>query len=77
MQFEMPILNLLAQKQVPVKEVLGEVLAETAQRIGESSVAVGDRTNSGLVPWVNMPGGHTVLDYKTFTSGVISLTGRP
>ena len=77
MQFEMPILNLLAQKQVPVKEVLGEVLAETAQRIGESSVAVGDRTNSGLVPWVNMPGGHTVLDYKTFTSGVINLTGRP
>ena len=77
MQFEMPILNLLAQKQVPVRAVLGEVLAETAQRIGESSVAIGDRTTSGLVPWVDMPGGHTVLDYKTFTSGVINLTGRP
>ena len=77
MQFEMPILNLLAQKQVPVREVLGEVLAETAQRIGESSVAIGDRTNSGLVPWVDMPGGHTVLDYKTFISGVINLNGRP
>ena len=76
MQFEMPILNLLAQKQVPVREVLGEVLAETARRIGESSVAIGDRTTSGLVPWVDMPGGHTVLDYKTFTSGVINLTGR-
>jgi len=77
MQFELPILNLLAQKQVPVREVLGEVLAETAQRIGESSVAIGDRTNSGLVPWVDMPGGHTVLDYKTFTSCVIDLNGRP
>ena len=77
MQFELPVLQLLKQRQVPVEEVLGEVLAETAQRIGESSAVLGDSTAGGLTPWARMSDGYTILDYKSFTSRVIDLNGRP
>ena len=76
MPFELPILELLKQKNVLVKEVLGEVLMETAIRIGHASAVMGDRTQGGMVPWARMPGGHTILDYKSFTSNMIDLSDQ-
>lgn len=80
MEFELPILNLIEQSVPHVRAVLGEVLQQTSQCLGEPGVKIGDQTTSGLTPWVDMSGGSTVLDYKSFISKFIELDqtfGRP
>lgn len=79
MQFELPVLRVLEQQHPHVRAVLGEVLNEVAHRIGETSLAIGDITNGGLTPWVDktLYDNYTVLNYKTFSSRPVALTGRP
>ena len=80
MEFELPILRLLEQRSPNIRAVLGEVLTQTARGVGDQNVKIGDRTTSGLTPWVNMPGGSTVLDYQSFVSRFVELDntfGRP
>ena len=82
MEFELPILRVLEQRNRHLRSVLGEVLNETAVCINESDLQLGDRTRNGLTPWVDksIHDGHTVLDYKSFLSPMIDLDinfGRP
>ena len=82
MEFELPILRVLEQRNRHLRSVLGEVLNETAARINESDLQLGDQTRNGLTPWVDksIHDGHTVLDYKSFLSPMIDLDtnfGRP
>ena len=80
MEFELPILRLLEQRTPNIRAVLGEVLTQTARSVGSQNVKIGDRTTSGLTPWVDMPGGSTVLDYQSFVSNFVELDntfGRP
>jgi len=79
MQFELPVLRVLEEKHPHVRAVLGEVLNEVAHRVGETSLDIGDITNSGLTPWVDktLYDRYTVLNYKTFSSKTVVLNGRP
>ena len=79
MQFELPVLRVLEEKHPHVRAVLGEVLNEVANRVGETSLAIGDITNGGLTPWVDktLYDRYTVLNYKTFSSKPVALNGRP
>lgn len=82
MEFELPILRVLEQRHRHLRSVLGEVLNETAARINESDLQLGDRTRNGLTPWVDksIHDRHTVLDYRGFLSPMIDLDtnfGRP
>ena len=82
MEFELPILRVLEQRNRHLRSVLGEVLNETAVCINESDLQLGDRTRNGLTPWVDksIHDGHTVLDYRSFLSPMIDLDinfGRP
>jgi hypothetical protein len=82
MEFELPILRVLEQRNRHLRSVLGEVLNETAARINESDLQIGDRTRNGLTPWIDksIHDGHTVLDYRSFLSPMIDLDisfGRP
>ena len=73
MEFELPILRVLEQRTPNIRAVLGEVLTQTAREVGEQNVKIGDRTASGLTPWVDMPGGSTALDYQSFVSKFVEL----
>ena len=75
MEFELPILRVLEERNSNIRAVLGEVLNETANILGESNIKIGDRTNNGLVPWVDktIHDGHTVLDYTSFLSKLVDL----
>lgn len=79
MQFELPVLKVLENRYSHIRAVLGEVLTEVAARVGEQSLSIGDRTNSGLTPWVDrtLTEDYTVLNYKTFNSRPVALNGRP
>lgn len=82
MEFELPILRVLEQRNRHLRSVLGEVLNETAVCINESDLQLGDQTRNGLTPWVDksIHDGHTVLDYRSFLSPMIDLDinfGRP
>ena len=79
MEFELPILRVLEQRTPNIRAVLGEVLTQTARSVGEQNVKIGDRTASGLAPWVDMQGGSTALDYQSFVSKFVELdnTFRP
>jgi len=80
MEFELPILRVLEQRTPNIRAVLGEVLTQTARGVGEQNVKIGDRTASGLTPWVDMHSGSTVLDYQSFISRLVELDntfGRP
>lgn len=80
MEFELPILRVLEQRTSNIRAVLGEVLTQTARSVGDHNVKIGDRTTSGLAPWVDMHSGQTVLDYQSFISKFVELDptfGRP
>ena len=73
---------MLEQRNRHLRSVLGEVLNETAARINESDLQLGDQTRNGLIPWVDksIHDGYTVLDYRSFLSPMIDLDtnfGRP
>ena len=75
MEIELPILRVLEERNPHIRAVLGEILNETAHMLGESQIKLGDRTNNGLVPWVDktIHDGHTVLDYTSFLSKLVDL----
>jgi hypothetical protein len=75
MEIELPILRVLEQTNPHIRAVLGEILNETAHMLGESQIKIGDRTNNGLIPWVDktIHDGHTVLDYTSFLSKLVDL----
>lgn len=78
MQFELPVLKVLENSHRHIRSVLGEVLNEVANRVGEQYLNVGDRTNGGLIPWVDQTlyDNYTVLNYKTFSSVPVTCNGR-
>ena len=73
MEFELPILQVLEQRTPNIRAVLGEVLTQTARLVGDQNVKIGDRTTSGLTPWVDLHSGSTVLDYQSFVSRFVEL----
>lgn len=75
MEFELPVLRILEQRNSNIRAILGEVLNETASMLGEANIKLGHQTNNGLIPWVDktIHDGHTVLDYNSFISKLVDL----